>query len=79
MNAKNTPTTSYDREKLIEFFNKDVPPESMAKIIRNLNYVIALTLIRRNETLECYTKELDHGLYWLNELAEILNPYFTID
>lgn len=51
----------------------------MAKIIRNLNYVIALILIRKNETLEYHTKELDHGLYWLNELAEILNPYFNID
>ncbi|MCV9931973.1 hypothetical protein OIU80_06730 [Flavobacterium sp. LS1R47] len=79
MNAKNTPATSYDPEKLIEFFNKDVPPESMAKIIRNLNYVIALTLIRKNETLEHHTKELDHGLYWLNQLAEILNPHLTID
>lgn len=47
--------------------------------IRNLNYVIALTLIRRNETLEYHTKELDHGLYWLNELAEILYPNFNID
>jgi hypothetical protein len=79
MNATHTPATSYDPEKLLEFFNRGVPPESMAKIIRNLNYVILLTLIRRNETLECHTSELEQGFFWLNELAEILNPYLTID
>ncbi|WP_229335414.1 hypothetical protein [Flavobacterium sp. ALJ2] len=61
MNAKHTSATSYNPEKLLEFFSKDVPPESMTKIIRHLNYVIALSLIRGNETLECHTTELDHG------------------
>ncbi|MBF7090567.1 hypothetical protein IUY40_03290 [Flavobacterium sp. ALJ2] len=79
MNTKHTLATSYNPEKLTEFFNKDISPETMAKLIRNLNYVITLTLIRRNETLEFHNKELDHGFYWLNELAEILNPYFNID
>lgn len=79
MNAKHTLATSCDPEKLLEFFRKDVPPASMAKMIRHLNYVVALSLIRRNETLECHRAELDHEFFWLNELAEILNPYFNID
>jgi hypothetical protein len=79
MNSKNTPATSYDPKKLTEFFNDTIDPETLAKMIRHLNHVIALTLMRKNETLECHTKELEDGFYWLNELAEILNPYLDID
>jgi hypothetical protein len=45
MNAKHTLATSYNPEKLTEFFNKDISPETIAKLIRSLNYVIALALI----------------------------------
>lgn len=79
MNAEHTLATSYNPEKLTEFFNEDISPETMAKLIRNLNYVITLALIRKNETLEFHNKELDQAFYWLNELAENLNPYFSID
>jgi hypothetical protein len=52
---------------------------SEAKKGCNLNYIIALTLMRKNVTLEWHRRELDYGFSWLNELAEILNPYFNID
>lgn len=79
MNATHPLATSYNPEKLTEFFNNDISPETMAKLIRNLNYVITLSLIRKNETLEFHNKELDQTVYWLNQLAENLDPYFSID
>ncbi|MDN3672061.1 hypothetical protein QWY99_03130 [Flavobacterium branchiarum] len=79
MNAAHPLATSYNPEKLTEFFNNDISPETMAKLIRNLNYVITLALIRRNETLEFHNKELDQTVYWLNQLAENLDSYFSID
>ena len=79
MNATHPLATSYNPEKLTEFFNNDISPETMAKLIRNLNYVITLSLIRNNETLEFHNKELDQTVYWLNQLAENLDPYFSID
>ncbi|KQB37839.1 hypothetical protein [Flavobacterium aquidurense] len=61
--------------RLTDFFNKTIEPESMAKALRQVNYILALGVIREDETLQQEIIKLENSFYWLNELAEILNPY----
>ncbi|MCP2026721.1 hypothetical protein L1276_001865 [Flavobacterium sp. HSC-32F16] len=75
-----TNTLSKETEiRLVDFFNKTVDPESLAKAIRQINYLIALSIIRDCETFQTEKINLEKGYYWLNELAEILNPYFEVE
>jgi len=75
-----TKTLSKEAEvRLIDFFNKSVDPETMAKIIRRINYLFALSVMRECETLQTNITTVENGFYWLNELAEILNPYFEVE
>ena len=67
------------KTRLIDFFNKSVDPKVMAKTIRRLNYVLALSMMRECETILIEKTNLEDGFYWLNELAEILNPYFDVE
>lgn len=76
-----TETLSKETEqKILDFFNKTMDPSSFAKVIRQLNYVIALSIIRDDENGTIYSQKenLDKGFYWLNEFAEILNPYLEL-
>jgi len=61
--------------RLINFFNNTIEPEGIAKAIRQINYLLALEVMRKNETLQVEIATLENSFYWLNELAEILNPY----
>lgn len=61
--------------RLIEFFTKTINPEEMAKTIRQVNYVLSLCAIRGCETVETEFNNLDDNFYWLNKLAEVLDPY----
>lgn len=75
-----TNTLSKEAElRLTDFFNKTVDPKSMAKIIRHLNYLVALSVMRENETLKLEMINLENSFYWLNQLAEVLNPYLEVD
>jgi len=75
-----TNTLSKETKKnLIDFFNKSVDPKAMAKLIRQLNYVVALGVMREHETLQNNIINLENSFYWLNELAEFLNPYLDIE
>jgi hypothetical protein len=72
----NTNTLSKEAEtRLMNFFNKTIEPETMAKTLRQVNYILALGIMREHETLQNEIANLENGYYWLNELAEILNPY----
>ncbi|MBS7252997.1 hypothetical protein [Flavobacterium branchiicola] len=64
-------------EKLLDFFNNVIDAKDLAKSIRLLNYAIALVVMREDESGHVYAQKenLLKGFYWLNELAEILNPY----
>ena len=78
--ADNTKTLSKETEKkLIDFFNRSVDPKVMAKSIRQLNYIIALGVMREHETLQNNIINLENSFYWLNELAEVLNPYLDVE
>lgn len=61
--------------RLIEFFTKTIDPEEMAKTIRQVNYVLSLCAMRGCETVETELNNLDDNFYWLNKLAEVLDPY----
>ncbi|MEA9413887.1 hypothetical protein [Flavobacterium sp. PL02] len=65
--------------RLSDFFNKSIDPISMAKTIRQVNYILALSLMRESETLKFDKISLENGFYWLNELAETLNPYLNAE
>lgn len=65
--------------RLNEFFNQATDPKSFAKAIRRVNYLLAMSLMRECETLQIDMKSVEDGYFWLNELAEILNPYLEVD
>jgi hypothetical protein len=65
--------------RLTDFFNKSIDPISMAKTIRQVNYILALSLMRESETVKFDKISLENGFYWLNELAETLNPYLDAE
>ena len=61
--------------RLIEFFTKTIDPKEMAKTIRQVNYVLSLCAMRSCETVETEFNNLEDNFYWLNKLAEVLDPY----
>ncbi|MBS7253016.1 hypothetical protein [Flavobacterium branchiicola] len=71
-----TNTLSKETElRLTEFFNNSIDSKSMAKSIRQVNYLLALNVMREQETLQTENINLEDNFYWLNKLAEILDPY----
>lgn len=75
-----TNTLSKEAEtRLINFFNNAIDPLEMAKSIRQVNYVLALGALRQHETLQNEITNLENSFYWLNELAEVLNPYLDLE
>jgi hypothetical protein len=57
------------------FFNDDIDSKEMAKIIREVNNALSLSVMRGCETIESEIKNIEDNFYWLNKLAEILDPY----
>lgn len=75
-----TNTLSKDAEmRLMNFFNNTIDPQEMAKSLRQVNYVLALGTLRQHETLQNEIVNLENSFYWLNELAEVLNPYLDVE
>jgi len=75
-----TNTLSKEAEtRLMNFFNHTIEPEIMAKVIRQLNYLLALEVMRKNQTLQSEIDNIENSFYWLNELAEVLNPYLDVE
>jgi len=75
-----TNTLSEEAEKrLIHFFNDTIDPEEMSRAIRKLNYVISLGVLRQDPTLQNELINLEDSFFWLNELAEVLNPYLNLE
>lgn len=61
-------------KRLLDFFNNVIDAKDLAKAIRQLNYAIALIVMKDDERGYVYAQKenLEQGFYWLNELAEIL-------
>ena len=71
-------TNTFSKEtetRLLNFFNTKIDPQDMAKAIRQVNYILALGVMREHETLQNGIDNLENSFFWLNELAEVLNPY----
>lgn len=68
-------------KRLLDFFNNVIDAKDLAKAIRQLNYAIALVVMREGESGYIYSQKenLEKGFYWLNELAEILHPYLEVE
>lgn len=67
--------TTYNNPKLTTFFTEQVDAKSMAQFLRRASYLIALSYIRSDERTNCMSQEwTDDSFYYLNELAEVLDP-----
>ena len=65
--------------RLKDFFIDIIDPKDMAKSIRQVNYALSLCSMRGCETLESELSNIDDNFYWLNRLAEILDPYLDAE
>jgi hypothetical protein len=75
-----TNTLSKEAEtRLMNFFNHTIDPKDMAKAIRQANYLLTLGIMREDKMLKNEVVNLENSFYWLNELAEILNPYLDLE
>ena len=75
-------TNTFPKEtelRLAYFFNKSIDSKSMAKTIRQINYLLALNTMRVEGFLKPETINLEDSFYWLNELAETLDPYLDAE
>ncbi|URM36532.1 hypothetical protein [Flavobacterium anhuiense] len=61
--------------KLNDFFTDKIDCKEMAKMIREVNNVLSLSVMRKCETIKSGIKNVDDNFYWLNQLAEVLDPY----
>jgi hypothetical protein len=57
------------------FFTENIDCKEMAKMIREVNNALSLSVMRGSETIESEIKNIDDNFYWLNKLAEVLDPY----
>ncbi|WP_343589433.1 hypothetical protein [Flavobacterium sp.] len=65
--------------RLKDFFTDFIDPKDMAKMIRQVNYSLALCSMRGCETIESGLPNIDDNFYWMNRLAEILHPYLEVE
>jgi len=65
--------------KLLSFFNDRIDPVEMAKTLRQVNFTLALCVLSEHETFQSEIIKLRDSFYWLNELAETLNPYLEVE
>lgn len=75
-------TESFTEEvemRLNDFFIDVIDPKDIAKMIRQVNYTLSLCAMRGCETLDSEMKYIDDNFYWLNRLAEVLDPYLDVE
>lgn len=65
--------------RIKDFFINTIDPKDLAKTIREVNYALSLCSMRGCETLESELNNLDDNFYWLNKLAEVLDPYLDVE
>ncbi|WP_343705302.1 hypothetical protein [Flavobacterium sp.] len=74
----NTKGLSEETEKrLLDFFTDVIDPKDMAKALRTTNYLLTLSVIRERD--EMGKINLENFFYWVNELAEVLDPYLEVE
>ncbi|MDA6070486.1 hypothetical protein NJT12_12730 [Flavobacterium sp. AC] len=65
--------------RLKDFFIDVMDPQDMAKKIREVNYALSLCVMRGCETMESEINNIEDNFYWLNKLAEALDPYLDVE
>lgn len=63
--------------RLKDFFTEVIDPKDMAKALRTTNYLLTLSVIRERD--EMGKINLENFFYWVNELAEVLDPYLEVE
>lgn len=63
--------------RLKDFFTDVIDPKDMAKALRATNYLLALSVIRERDAMGKIN--LENFFYWVNELAEVLDPYLEVE
>ena len=65
----------YNNPKLTTFFTEQVDAKDFAKSLRRAVYLISLSYIRSDDNTNRMSPEwTDESVYFLNELAEVLDP-----
>lgn len=65
----------YNNPRLVTFFTEQVDAKSMAQSLRRAAYLIALSFIRSDGHSNVMSQEwADDSFYFLNEMAEVLDP-----
>ncbi|KQB38543.1 hypothetical protein [Flavobacterium aquidurense] len=64
--------------RLKDFFIDVIDPQDMAKTIREVNFALSLCVMRGCETIESEINSIQDNFYWLNKLAEVLDPYLDV-
>ena len=66
--------------KLNQLLDEKIDEKTLAKYIRRVAYILSLTIIRNDENQNPIDKDwADNGFYWLNELAEVLDPVLDLE
>lgn len=66
---------TYSNPRVNEFLDKVVDEKTLAQSLRRAAYLIALSFIRSDEKNNAMNQEwTDDSYYFLNELAEVLDP-----
>lgn len=65
--------------RLKDFLISVIEPKDLAKTIREVNFALSLCVMRGCETVESEINNIEDNFYWLNRLAEILDPYLDVD
>ena len=63
--------------RLKDFFTDVIDPKDMAKTLRTTNYLLTLSVIRERDAMGKIN--LENFFYWVNELAEVLDPYLEVE
>ncbi|MFH6986741.1 hypothetical protein ACHRVW_03250 [Flavobacterium collinsii] len=64
--------------RLKDFFKDFIEPKDMARMLRQVNYVLSVSSMRGCEAIETELSSIDDNFYWLNKLAEVLDPYLDV-
>jgi hypothetical protein len=64
-------------ERLQEYFNLSISPEQTAKILRQAVFTISEFQIMQQDEPSTYDGSVYSVIFYLNDLAETLDPYFT--
>ena len=65
--------------RLVDFFTNSINPKDMAKALRLVNYISALSALRECETVQGEISNLEKSFYCMNRLAEALDPYLDVE